>query len=189
MRATVPTLFRIDNMRYKKPAILGQLINVNSRVVHYDTHSVVEEMVISDADSGDVLNSATVQWGFVDADSTIDSDNDGTALVRSITNTLLPLSLLPSMSMEDGYQPQQQSDKDQASGANSTVEEKLRLEKRRSGCAIRKTKASVLVEDVDATGFLSPASTLRYFERSRSDLTGGPGAGLRSLHESGSRYS
>eukprot|EP00466_Bigelowiella_natans_P001873 jgi/Bigna1/78812/fgenesh1_pg.57_\ len=185
LRTATPTLFSINNMRYKKPAILGQLLNVKSRVVDHDAHSVNEEMVISDADSGDVLNSATVRWGFVDPGSTTcEDDNDG-ALVCSVVNSPLPSSSMFNTAVED-RQPQADIDMgSDASAAIATVEEQLRVEQRRFGCAVRKTRASVLVEDVDATGFLSPASTLRYFERSRSDLTGGPGAGLRSLHESG----
>jgi len=159
----LPTILHIENFQYKVAARLGELLRLTSTVVDIKDNAVTEHMrleVLGDPKlpkSPVVCNEATVTWGY-----------------QSIsTGEIIPL---PDMVEKWGAVVKQVGNLDFE--APVTKKRRSSIESYRLEMDFGRLK----LEDIDASGFIAPASVMRYFERVRSRMIGGPKT-LRRLAE------
>jgi len=156
----IPSILRVDGLRYKNAAVLGQRIKVRSKVIQYTKKTLVEKFEIVNAENDEeIFTSAEVTWGFLDQHNEFSQSN-----VLDLPHEIAIAGIETGATCLDNEE-RPSVFKDEICYA-SFVDR-------------------VYVDDIDATGFLSPSSILRHFERARTMVIGGPDTGLERLRKEG----
>jgi len=160
LSSAIPVILSAEELKFQCMVKLGDLVTVKRQVVAFSDRAVSEQIQIVNEDGKSVVT-AKIEWGLI---------SPGT---NGATIPLPPA--ITSRALGAGAEGQQ------LSFYNHDPRESIeRLPE--GGIVIPHT---VLVEDVDGTGFLSNYAVLRYFEKIRCDQIGGPREGVQRFCDEG----